>query len=163
MHNPNQVIAQMDQLQSICNKHSESNRIGHFNEIVGTVQARIRHAKEDYYSDFLVMVIGAFSAGKSTLINSLVKQKVCKVGIQPTTDDISILKFPNVPGVLLMDSPGVDALGQEGHTKKALEAAQRANMAIVVLNVRQLLRESERPLLRELLLSKSHVLVALNY
>lgn len=106
------------------------------------------------------MLVGAFSAGKSTLINSLLGRKACATGIKPTTCDLAFLPWE---GVLLVDSAGLDAMNQPTHKEKALEAARRSNMAVVVLNARQPLRDSEGPILRELVEAKSQVVVAINY
>ena len=58
-------------------------------------------------------------------------------------------------GNLLVDSAGLDAMNQPTHKEKALEAARRSNMAVVMLNARQPLRDSEGPILRELVEAKS--------
>lgn len=48
---------------------------------------------------FLVTIIGEFNAGKSTVINALLGEDFCKVGVTPTTSTINsehlilILKF----------------------------------------------------------------------
>ncbi|CAK9107348.1 unnamed protein product [Durusdinium trenchii] len=111
--------------------------------------------------ELLVMFVGSFSAGKSSLINSITgKTDQCRVGIAPTTDDLTYIPWK---GISLVDSPGLDAVAKKGHKEKSLEAARRANVAVVVINARHALGESERPILCELLASKPEVLVALNY
>lgn len=42
---------------------------------------------------FLLVVVGEFNSGKSTIINALLGQKFLAEGILPTTNEISILKF----------------------------------------------------------------------
>ena len=124
------------------------------------VKSKMETAKKDYEIDLMVMFVGAYSAGKSTLINTICEKDHCEVGIKPTTQD---LRFIPWNGVQLVDSPGLDAMDQEMHQKRSLEAAGRANVAVLVMHARQALRESERPLLKQMLESKSQVLVVLNF
>ena len=42
---------------------------------------------------FLLVVVGEFNSGKSSIINALLGQKFLADGILPTTNEISILKF----------------------------------------------------------------------
>ncbi|MHC4840606.1 MAG: dynamin family protein, partial [Planctomycetota bacterium] len=42
---------------------------------------------------FLLVIVGEVKAGKSTFINSLLNDEVCKVGAIPTTDKINVLKY----------------------------------------------------------------------
>lgn len=53
-------------------------------------------------------------------------------------------------------------MNQEEHKKKAMEAARRADVAVLVINAEQPLRDSERPILKELLANHTHVVVAMN-
>jgi ribosome biogenesis GTPase A len=41
---------------------------------------------------FLVVVVGEFNSGKSTVINALLGEKFLADGILPTTNEISVLK-----------------------------------------------------------------------
>lgn len=42
---------------------------------------------------FLVVVVGEFNSGKSTVINALLGEKFLADGILPTTNEISVLKY----------------------------------------------------------------------
>eukprot|EP00438_Fugacium_kawagutii_P029657 Skav231647 [mRNA] locus=scaffold4482:41667:42680:- [translate_table: standard] len=108
----------------------------------------------------MVMFVGAFSAGKSELINSLMREKVCATGIKPTTSDLHELPWGEY---LLVDSAGLDAMLRPEHRKKALEAARRSNVAVVVVNARQPLRDSESELLQEIVKANSEVVMVLNF
>ena len=125
-----------------------------------TIRSALQTAREDFRQPTMIMLVGAFSAGKSTLINSLLKKDVCATGITPTT---SKLHFHQWEGRLLVDSAGLDAMNEPEHRQQALEAARRSNVAVVVLNARQPLRESEGDILRELIKANSAVVVAINY
>ena len=55
------------------------------------IQSELEVAKADYCRGPMVMFVGAFSAGKSTFINTILGQKDhCKVGVRPTTTDLHI-------------------------------------------------------------------------
>ena len=127
---------------------------------VQTMYSALHTAKQDFERPTMIMFVGAYSAGKSALINSLLKEEVCKTGIRPTTSD---LDFHQWDGMLLVDSAGLDAMNKPEQKEKALEAARRSNVAVVVVNARQPLRESEGDILRELLEANSKVVVAINY
>ena len=124
------------------------------------IRSALQIAKQDFEKPIMIMFVGAFSAGKSALINSILNKKVCATGIRPTTSEIQEFQWD---GMLLVDSAGLDAMNKPEHKEKALEAARRSNVAVVVLNARQPLRESEKPILREVLQANSKVVVAINY
>jgi ribosome biogenesis GTPase A len=42
---------------------------------------------------FLVVVVGEFNSGKSTVINALLGGKFLADGILPTTNEISVIKY----------------------------------------------------------------------
>lgn len=46
---------------------------------------------------FLVVVVGEFNSGKSSIINALLGNKYLAEGILPTTNEISVLKFRSAP------------------------------------------------------------------
>lgn len=117
-------------------------------------------AKADFDKKPMIMFVGAFSAGKSTLINTLLGQKLCDTGIKPTTSD---LHFYNWHGHLLVDSTGLDNWNQPEHKQKALEAARRSNRAVVVISARQPIGEREIPILKQLVESQSKITMAINY
>lgn len=48
-------------------------------------------AKADFDKKPMIMFVGAFSAGKSTLINTLLGQKLCDTGIKPTTSQVTFI------------------------------------------------------------------------
>ena len=44
---------------------------------------------------FLLVIVGEFNSGKSSVINALLGSKFLDSGILPTTNEISVLKFSN--------------------------------------------------------------------
>ena len=120
----------------------------------------LKTAREDFDKRPMIMFVGAFSAGKSTLINNLLGEKRCATGIRPTTND---LHFHDWHRHLLVDSTGLDNWNQPEHKQKALEAASRSNRAVLVINARQPIGEREIPILKQLAESQSKITVAINY
>lgn len=53
----------------------------------------LRDALKQLDQPFLVVVVGEFNSGKSTVINALLGTRFLAEGILPTTNEISILKF----------------------------------------------------------------------
>jgi hypothetical protein len=52
-----------------------------------------KHSDEILDSTFSVVIAGEFNAGKSTLINALLGQKLLETGALPTTDTITVLRL----------------------------------------------------------------------
>ena len=109
----------------------------------------------------MIMFVGAFSAGKSTLINSLLGEDKCATGIRPTKMN-GLEEYP-WNGCLLVDSTGLDAWNKPEYKQKAFEAARRSNRAVLVINARQPLKDQEAAILKQLLESQSEITVAINY
>ena len=111
------------------NKYQEGQR---FDDISEGLQA-----ETDYKKPVMVIFLGATSAGKSTLINTLIGETRCPVGIKPTTQKLQEILWGSI---LLVDSPGLDAMKQD-EQKKAMDAAHRADLAVVMTSANQPLRE----------------------
>lgn len=66
-----------------------------------------------------IMVYGLYNSGKSTLVNSLIKEELAAMGDVPTTDRVEEFDWN---GCLLMDTPGIDApLEHEQITRQSME------------------------------------------
>ncbi len=59
----------------------------------------LRDALKQLDQPFLVVVVGEFNSGKSTVINALLGKRFLAEGILPTTNEISVLKFRSVTEV----------------------------------------------------------------
>ena len=57
----------------------------------------LREALKQLDQPFLVVIVGEFNSGKSTVINALLGTKFLADGILPTTNEISVLKFRCAP------------------------------------------------------------------
>ena len=53
----------------------------------------LREALKQLDQPFLVVTVGEFNSGKSTVINALLGMRFLAEGILPTTNEISVLKF----------------------------------------------------------------------
>ena len=53
----------------------------------------LREALKQLDQPFLVVIVGEFNSGKSTVINALLGTRFLAEGILPTTNEISVLKF----------------------------------------------------------------------
>ncbi len=53
----------------------------------------LRDALKQLDQPFLMVVVGEFNSGKSTVINALLGRRFLAEGILPTTNEISVLKF----------------------------------------------------------------------
>ncbi|MBE2267422.1 MAG: dynamin family protein [Anaerolinea sp.] len=114
---------------------------------------------------FLVVIIGEFNAGKSSVINALLGDELLAMGITPTTDAIHVIRYnetttrkPNVredgihewthpntgaPGVALVDTPGTGSVFQK-HEKIAKEFLHRSDLVIFVISAKRAFAETER-------------------
>lgn len=66
----------------------------------------LRDALKQLDQPFLVVVVGEFNSGKSTVINALLGTRFLAEGILPTTNKISVLKFRCAP-IFLLQPPQV--------------------------------------------------------
>ena len=110
-----------------------------------------------------VYFVGAFSAGKSTLINTLCGEGVCEVGVKPTTSDLVKIPYSKAAiSTVLFDSPGIDAPQFSHHKEKSLRAARRADVTVLVVPWNKPIGDADLPLLKEVLSRKGEVVVAVN-
>jgi small GTP-binding protein len=107
-----------------------------------------------------LIIVGPVNSGKSTLFNQLKGKQLSAVSAVPgTTREVIAEQFGPF---WLIDTPGFDELAGAQRAGLALEAIQRADLAILVLDAGAGIRESDRRLYRELRAQGLSVVVALN-
>lgn len=111
---------------------------------------------------YLIVLVGPFSSGKSSLINALLGDKdLLRVGVTPTTDHINILRYGDesqhmgtagstetvfhqsdlLKNVCLVDTPGLESIHQhhEEITKKFLH---RSDLVLLVMLATQAMSQA---------------------
>ena len=105
-----------------------------------------------------VMLFGAYNAGKSTLINTLLGEERAVVGDIPTTDTVHRYDWD---GHVLLDTPGINAPIK--HEEVSTEQLKRANLILFVL--RQEDQDAQNIIERifALLVQRRPLFIVLNY
>lgn len=125
----------------------------------------LRTAAEDLEGLFLLVVCGEYNAGKSTLLNALVRSDVMPEGVTPTTDRITLLVHGDAGdevdehGVLVrrapvetlrdvafVDTPGTNAVIAR-HQQLTERFVPRADLVLFVTSADRPFSESERAFL----------------
>ena len=111
---------------------------------------------------FLLVIVGEFNAGKSSVINAVLGERFLKEGILPTTNEITVLKHGDVnetkqstdgfytqfiPAELLkevniVDTPGTNVI-LERQQRLTEEFVPRADLVLFVLSADRPMTESE--------------------
>ncbi len=115
---------------------------------------------------FLVVVVGEFNAGKSSLLNALLGTDVLAVGVTPTTARIHLIRYgpavatrespdgllevevpaPELEHLHLVDTPGTNSLDRS-HELLTRRFVPRADLVLVVTSADRPFTESERQFL----------------
>lgn len=152
----------------------QSNLLGDNNHADSSSSPLSPRAVLEQSSAFCIVVAGEFNAGKSTLINALLGQKLLETGALPTTDTITILSHPdqfddtgaNVPNnpnpnlllhtvdlpllqdLTLVDTPGTNA-AVANHTATTIRLLPAADLILFCTSADRPFSDSERALLKE--------------
>ncbi|KAF5829049.1 hypothetical protein DUNSADRAFT_16642 [Dunaliella salina] len=126
----------------------------------------LKDAVKQLDDPFLVVVVGEFNSGKSSVINSLLGKKFLAEGILPTTNEISILKYSDEEGaetrveqqadglyvksfpsklleeMHIVDTPGTNVI-LERQQRLTEEYVPRADLVLFVMSVDRAFSESE--------------------
>ena len=126
----------------------------------------LKTAVRDLEGIFMLVVVGEYNAGKSSLLNALLGQKVMLEGVTPTTDRVTIVTYGNepknveestmilrreYPAPILRDLAFVDTPGTNAVIKKHQELTEgfvpRADLVLFVTSADRPFTESERTFL----------------
>jgi len=128
--------------------------------------AELKSALRDLEGLFMLVVVGEYNAGKSTVLNALLGQAVMLEGVTPTTDRITILTYgeqakeSDEGGFLLrreaplsllrevafVDTPGTNAVIKR-HQELTERFVPRADLVLFVTSADRPFTESERAFL----------------
>lgn len=129
---------------------------------------------------FLMVLVGPFSAGKSSIINALLGEAVLDVGPVPTTDHIHILRYgpqkqvsrvgetttifhphPLLENLSFVDTPGLESVFEK-HDKITRSFLHRADLVLLVMVATHVLSASNLDFLRELRVYGKRVIIVVN-
>ena len=146
-------------------------------ERVGQVRDALFHADHPY----LIVFVGPFSSGKSSLINALLgKNDLLPVGPVPTTDRISILRYgeqaevmrsteldtvfypsPLLQKVSFVDTPGLESVFQK-HEETTRKFLHRSDTVLLVMMATQAMTQRNVDYLKMLREYGKNVIILLN-
>jgi small GTP-binding protein len=146
--------------------------ISDLQSLLGKLDAReddlrdLRTALRDLEGIFMLVVAGEYNAGKSSLVNALLGQRVMLEGVTPTTDRVTIVTYGpeakeveestallrrEFPADILRDLAFVDTPGTNAVIKKHQELTERfvprADLVLFVTSADRPFTESERAFL----------------
>ena len=128
---------------------------------------------------FLIVLVGAFNTGKSSLINALLGDPVLGVGATPTTDRIVIVRHgdsvqrtvgdsdtifhpaPLLETASLVDTPGVDSVFT-GHDDTTRRFLHRADMVWLVMLATQAMSQANVAYLQSLRDYGKRIVIVIN-
>lgn len=135
-------------------------------DVRGDADAALRDAAEDLDGLFLLVVVGEFNAGKSSLINALIGADVMLEGVTPTTDRVTLVQHGDTAGIeersadlahathparklldlVLVDTPGTNAVVAK-HQELTERFVPRADLVLFVTSADRPFTQSERSFL----------------
>lgn len=151
-------------------------------ELPATVIEQLHDALLHADHPFLIVLVGPFGAGKSSIINALTgRQDLMPVGVTPTTDHISILRYgeqeeslesdagvtsvfipsPLLQKVSLVDTPGLESVFR-GHEDITRDFLHRADIVFLVMLATQALTAQNLKYLQQLKRYGTRVIVLVN-
>ncbi|CAI9107845.1 OLC1v1007315C1 [Oldenlandia corymbosa var. corymbosa] len=135
---------------------------------------------------FMLVIVGEFNSGKSTVINALLGDRYLKDGVVPTTNEITFLRYlgtefsepehcerhpdgqyvcylpaPILENMIIVDTPGTNVILQR-QQRLTEEFVPRADLILFVLSADRPLTESEITFLRYTQQWKKKVVFVLN-
>src|SRR6187200_835729 len=129
----------------------------------------VRQAEEDLEELFLLVIVGEFNSGKSSLINAMLGAEVLPEGVTPTTASINLLRYaPQVAernmsdyvvertypadflrDISIVDTPGTNAIIRR-HEELTRHFVPRSDLVLFVTSADRPFTESERTFLERI-------------
>ncbi len=141
----------------------------------------LKTALKDLDGIFMVVISGEYNAGKSSLVNALLGQKVMTEGVTPTTDRVTIISYGDEAKIIeesaslarreypaeilkdlaFVDTPGTNAIIKE-HQELTEHFIPRADLVLFVTSADRPFTESERKFLELIASWGKKVLIVIN-
>ncbi|MCA9134621.1 MAG: 50S ribosome-binding GTPase [Planctomycetales bacterium] len=101
-----------------------------------------------------IAVMGQVKAGKSSLINALIGDRVAATSLLPETRQVQQFEY-TLPGteanIFLLDTPGYDEVDVSKHQRREIQlAADQADIVLLVMDIHSAARESDLRLVQQL-------------
>jgi GTPase SAR1 family protein len=154
--------------------------LGRVDSLPENEMEQVRDALFHTNHPFLMVMVGPFGSGKSSMINALLGEEVLDVGPIPTTDHIVILRrgsdvqrsragdietvfHPNpiLENLSLVDTPGLESIFRT-HDEVTRRFLHRADVVVLVMIATQVLTASNLEYLQQLKVFGKRVIVAVN-
>ncbi|MBN1563741.1 MAG: dynamin family protein [Anaerolineae bacterium] len=154
--------------------------LGRVDSLPESEMEQVRDALFHANHPFLMVMVGPFSSGKSSIINALLGEAVMEVGPIPTTDRIAILRYgadvqrtrsgdtetifypsPLLKNLSLVDTPGLESVFRT-HEDLTRRFLHRADVVLLVMIATQVLTASNLEYLQELKAYGKRVIMVVN-
>jgi GTPase SAR1 family protein len=179
---PGKLLAQYEAIRR--QEHEEITALletlGRVDSLPENEMEQVRDALFHTNHPFLMVMIGPFGSGKSSMINALLGEEVLDVGPIPTTDHIVILRrgsdiqrsragdietvfHPNpiLENLSLVDTPGLESVFRT-HDEVTRRFLHRADVVVLVMIATQVLTASNLEYLQQLKVYGKRVIIAVN-
>ncbi|MEQ9619892.1 MAG: dynamin family protein [Deltaproteobacteria bacterium] len=130
------------------------------------LEGKLKSVQESVENLFSLVFIGEFSTGKSSIINTLLKQQVLPEGITPTTDTIIIIRYGDneeehiengnrvislaqdrLKGLFIVDTPGTNVTIEQ-HEQLTQEFIPKADIVFFTIGAERAVTGSEAKLIK---------------
>ena len=142
---------------------------------------QVRDALFHADNPFLMVFVGPFSSGKSSILNALLSRDLLRVGPTPTTDRITILRWgedsermssggdvdtvfhpsPLLKKVSFVDTPGTESIFRE-HEQTTRKFLHRSDVVFMVLPSMQAMSAKNLEVLQELKQYGKNIIILIN-